>query len=694
MSSGIIGTTPAVFQNVAGSNGIANTILLPASLGPASTGAYLNINNTFRVGYSDGIEGNPPFSSANIGLKDQSDGYFRDIYLNNTDLYLNVSNTGFDPVKFVREDELETILNENPILFSNVYISSATGNGYISFVPDHDSITQTPNIGFRSSNGVLQFKNALSTEWVNIGSAIETFASNIQTITTTSNISIPESTIGIRVRAIGAGGAGGSANTTVYSQGGGGGAGGYVELTYQTADISNKFIQINIGQGTSSTGGNTTVHVKDNITEPASSTNLLLDAYGGTSGETFNTTTMNSTGGAGGSGFISAALTNVGYIIPGQRGQPGFYSENQNLRYYHGGRGGDSMFGSGGAGAYIGNNATSAGYGGGGGGGIYYNDAASNTGIQLASNGGPGQVIIEFYTATLATTGAPGDGYFYNLLDTEIDLSNASTKPYLKYGALDKIYNVPLNIIDDTSPELGGTLNTNNYNIQFTNGRGLLDAAGNLAVEFSSSNSGLNHFVIKAGQLSSGEHVAELTSNSSSADTSIYIHPKIPGDIILETSTAALTNIITGDLIVDNTASIKFNSGYIKTSLDYYYSTDLSTNPASRTIIPASSDLIIFQLTGNDGRYWTQFDIGESGQHVNFIYETNGTNNCVNMSFVNGMTPISVGIGTGLASQLKFEVAGQSAHLVYLEFAGPYDTANTNARSRWQVLNTGCGIIE
>ena len=698
MSSGIQGTTPALFQNVTGTtSGVANTILLPASLGPASTADYIYINNTFRAGYTDGVEGNPPYSGANIGLKDRGDGYFRDLYLSNTDLYLNTSNSGFAPVKFVRDDELETILNENPVIFSNVYISRLASNGYISFVSSHEDIaTGTANLGFRASNGVMQFRNSTYTNWVDIGSAIETFASNIQTITSSSNITIPDYTIGIRVRAIGAGGAGGSANTTIYSHGAGGGAGGYVELTYQTANLASKFIQVNIGQGNTGTGGNTTVHIKDTLLDPATALNQLLDAYGGSPGDTFNATTLVSNGGSGGSGQISPVLANVGYVISGQRGQPGFYSENQNLRYYHGGRGADSQFGSGGAGAYIGANASTAGYGSGGGGGIYYNDGASNTGVQLASNGGSGYAIIEFYTATLSSTGVSGEGYFYNLLDTEIDLPNIASKPYLKYGALDKIYNVALDIADDVNPALGGNLATSIYNIQFTtDNKGVLDASSNIALAFNSSNSGPAHLVIKSGYLESGEPVAEITSNittPSIPDASIYIHPKGAGDLTLETASTALTNIITGDLVVDNTASIQLNSGYIKTSLAFYYSANLSTSSSSRTTVPANSDLIIYQITGNNGQYWTQVDAGTSGQHVNFIYETNGTNNTVNMSFINGVNPASVGVGSGLASQLIFKDAGQSVSMVYLEFGGPYDSANTLARSRWQVLNTGCGL--
>jgi hypothetical protein len=664
-----------------------NTLLLPEQ----NTG-HLYINNTFRIGHTDGVEGNPPFNNANIGLKDQGDGNFYDLFLSNTDLYLN---TGNGIVYFVRNDELETILNNDPVIFSNVYVSRATGNGYISFVNDHTEIGGTPNLGFRASNGVMQFRNAASNTWANIGTAVETFVSNIQAVTTTSNILIPVNTVGIKVRAIGAGGAGGAADTSIYSQGGGGGAGGFVELAYQSPTLSNMYLQVNIGQGTSTIGGNSTVHLKTNITDPANPSNMLLDAYGGQPGETFNTVTYESSGGSGGSGQISGALTNAGYVIQGQRGQPGYYSENQNLRYYHGGRGADSTFGSGGAGAFIGTDASSAGYGCGGGGGIYYNDGASNTGVQVFSNGGSGYAVVEFYTAAISTVGAVATNYFYQLLDTNIDLSQLNAKPYLKYGALSKVTNVELNIGDDPAPTLGGTLDTNGYNIQIANNTGIQDSTGNLAIEFNSSNSGTAHLLVKAGKLPNGDDVAEITANSSvsAASAGLYIHPKGTADIDMSTNTAASINITTGSVVIDNTSSVELNSGYIKTSYAFYDDGELSTSSGSRTLIPTTSDLIIFQITGDDGRYYTSVDAGVMGQHANFIYDAPGTNNIVYMSFINGANTASVGVGSGLATELVYDTPGQSAHLVYLQFGSPYDTANIASRSRWQVVNGGCNVI-
>lgn len=679
-------TVPALYSTTSSINEY-NTLLLPQQ----NTG-HLYINNTFRVGHTDGIEANPPFNNANIGIKDRGDGYFYDLFLSNTDLYLN---TGNEVVRFVRADELEPVLNNDPVVFSNVYVSRATGNGYISFVTDHSEIGGTPNLGFRASNGVMQFRNAASNTWANIGTAVETFVSNIQAVTTTSNILIPQNTVGIKVRAIGAGGAGGSADTSIYSQGAGGGAGGFIELAYQSPTLSNMYLQVNIGQGTTTIGGNTSVHLKTNITEPATSGNILLDAYGGQPGETVNPITYESSGGTGGSGSMSNVLTNAGYVIQGQRGQPGYYSENQNLRYYHGGRGADSLFGSGGAGAYIGSNASSAGYGCGGGGGIYYNDGASNTGVQVFSNGGSGYTVIEFYTTAISGAGAIATNYFYQLLDTNIDLGQLNAKPYLKYGALSKVTNVELNIGDDPAPTLGGTLDTNGYNVQFDNMAGIQDSTGNLAIEFNSSNSGTAHLLVKAGKLPNGDDVAEITANSSisSASAGLYIHPKGTADIDMSTNTAASINITTGSVVIDNTSSVELNSGYIKTSYAFYDDGELSTSSGSRTLIPTTSDLIIFQITGDDGRYYTSVDAGVMGQHANFIYDAPGTNNIVYMSFINGANTASVGVGSGLATELVYDTAGQSAHLVYLQFGSPYDTANISARSRWQVLNSGCNVI-
>ena len=681
-------TVPANFYSVSGSNsGILNTILLPQSLGTATSG-YLNINNTLRVGYTDGVVGNPPYANSNISIKDRGDGQFRDFYLSNLDLYMN---TGNEVVRFIRDDELETILNTDPIIFSNVYISNTANNGIISFVSSHSNIAEEATSGFRTNNGTLQFKNYASTEWSDIGGSVETFASNIQTITSTSNLTIPQNTIGFKIKAIGAGGAGGSANTTIYSQGGGGGAGGCIELGYQASLLSNMFLQVNIGTGTISTGGNTVIYIKNNIADDGTSGNMLCDAYGGSVGQTFDPVGKISLGGVGGSGYISSGLINNGYIIRGQRGHPGFYSETQNDRYYHGGRGGDSMFGSGSSGAYIGANASVAGYGSGGGGGIYYNDGVDD-GEYVYSIGGNGIVVVEFYTAIPTTFSSGNATYFHQLRDTDIDTANTTTKPYLKYNGLGNIVNIALDIADDTSPALGGNLDVSSNHIKFTNNYGFLDSTGNLAVKFNGSNSGVNHLLIKARRLDTGTNVAEITSDGVDASSDIYIHPKGSGDLDLETASGGTIYLNTGSLEVNNATGVSFNSGYIKTSLAYYYSNALSTTSGSRTTIPSTSDIIVYQITGNNGRYYTKLDAGVSGQHINFIYETNGVNNAVNMTFINGINGANVGIGTGLTSQMNFSTAGQSTQLVYLAFGGPYDASNIVARSRWQVLNTGCEV--
>lgn len=266
-------------------------------------------------------------------------------------------------------------------------------------------------------------------------------------------------------------------------------------------------------------------------------------------------------------------------------------------------------------------------------------------------------------------------------------------------------------VIDDTTPQLGGTLDTNSQDISFTTNSDLLLAAGNanlqiadntsnVIVEFNDSNTSGNHIVFTKRNLS-GSIMPEITVNG---DTNVDLRLKTRGsgdlyldtngasgggDIIVTTSNIDINdmsnlNISTGQVnLVDVNLNLSANS-HISSSLQFLENADLSSNPASPQNITCRSDTVIFDISGNNGNFYAEIANGSQGQNTNLIFDTAGNNNRVEVTFAGTG---NVGVGTGMGNKLIYTQSGQSASMMYLQFSGDA------SRNRWQVLNTGC-IVE
>ena len=142
------------------------------SLNSIDTSSNIIINNTLEVGYTNDTKDLNKLNNASIKLLDRNDSIFKEIYINDNDLYIipknnnNNSIISYNPVKFVRIDELETIVNDevNPFIISNLKIDDP---GTIRFTRDQypSTITNT-EIGFRQHNGRIEFKNQSYTNWI------------------------------------------------------------------------------------------------------------------------------------------------------------------------------------------------------------------------------------------------------------------------------------------------------------------------------------------------------------------------------------------------------------------------------------------------------------------------------------------------------------------------------------------------
>lgn len=266
-------------------------------------------------------------------------------------------------------------------------------------------------------------------------------------------------------------------------------------------------------------------------------------------------------------------------------------------------------------------------------------------------------------------------------------------------------------VVDDTTPQLGGTLDTNSQDISFTTNSNLLFASGNTnlqiidntsnaIIQFNDSNTSGNHIVFTKRNLSgsimpeigvTGDNNVDLRLKTcGSGDLYLDTNGVIGGgDIIVSTSNIDINdmsnlNISTGRVnLVDVNLNLSSNS-HITSSLQFLKNVDLSNNPISPQNITCRSDTLIFNISGNSGTFYAEIAKGSQGQNTNLIFDTPGSNNRLEVTFAGTG---NIGVGTGMGNKLIYTQSGQSTSMMYLQFSGDA------SRNRWQVLNTGC-IVE
>lgn len=654
----------------------------------------LIINNTFRVPRTEPGEPNPPTQTPYMELKDSNDGQFTRIEINDGTTYVGGN-------ELIRRDDLENIINEDKIIFSNVYIDAFNpGNSYINFLTNASNVDLPPQIGFRVSNGFIEYLHQ-GESWAKVGSTTETFPTEMYLVTSSNSVPIPNECAGVRMKLVGGGGYGGNPLSGTYSQGAGGGSGGFVDCFLTEDDILNcDHINIEFGANVAPYGSNVSVYKKkiDNTLI------LVATATGGSPGSNVSLTSSVD-GGTGGTGTF--VQPNQAYIIPGGTGETGFWSENQNLRYYSGGVGSDSQMGPGGTGASTSNPAGTAYYGGGGGGGLFIPQGmfdpvsvipAANIDFPGGSGGNPA-VLVEFWINQEPWNSNTGGGggnvtaYFRNLLD--VNVTNDPAKTYLKYVGQIAI-NETLSIVDDLAPQLGGNLSLAGNNILFPDAvSGLVDSTGNLAVAIDGSSSSNSYLVLKSSQLIGGEEIGEITVDNQNGDSDVglSINTKGSGDMIISTGVNGTIQIATNQLSIDNTTTVDITSGHLTLATTIANDAILSgfETLGNPYVINAAtqSSFLVFELTQNDKRYYVELSDGNNGQLLNVIYDSTGSNTEVRLGFRNNAsgtyTNKNIGIGSGLVPALKFGISGQSSQMAYIELT---DTT----RSRWQVLNSGAFV--
>ena len=115
-------------------------------------------------------------------------------------------------------------------------------------------------------------------------------------------------------------------------------------------------------------------------------------------------------------------------------------------------------------------------------------------------------------------------------------------------------------LVDDTSPQLGGNLDTNSFMIDFDDDHGIRDENGNEQLIFQTTSSAVNQLEITNATTGSG---AKLGAAGGDSNIDLELSPKGTGELKVGTGSAAATLTSSGayDLVLDTNSGT--NSGTI-----------------------------------------------------------------------------------------------------------------------------------
>jgi hypothetical protein len=142
--------------------------------------------------------------------------------------------------------------------------------------------------------------------------------------------------------------------------------------------------------------------------------------------------------------------------------------------------------------------------------------------------------VQNFYILKNATSGSQNVVFKYDTgTGTSVTISNGKT--VIAYARADdgtnpNITEVTLgaDVVDDTSPQLGGNLDTNSFMIDFDDAHGLRDENGNEQLIFETTSSAVNHIDVTNAATGSGPQIGAVGDDS---NINLKLRPKGTGEI-------------------------------------------------------------------------------------------------------------------------------------------------------------------
>ena len=174
--------------------------------------------------------------------------------------------------------------------------------------------------------------------------------------------------------------------------------------------------------------------------------------------------------------------------------------------------------------------------------------------------------VQNFYILKNSTSGSQNVVFKY-VSGTDAGVTIANGKTSLVYAKADDGTNPGIDsvalasdLVDDTSPQLGGNLDTNSFMIDFDDDHGIRDENGNEQLIFQTTSSAVNQLEI-TNAATGGDPKLAAAGGDSNID--LALAPKGSGELVVGTGSAASTITSSGayDLILDTNSGT--NSGTI-----------------------------------------------------------------------------------------------------------------------------------
>ena len=268
--------------------------------------------------------------------------------------------------------------------------------------------------------------------------------------------------------------------------------------------------------------------------------------------------------------------------------------------------------------------------------------------------------VQNFYFLKNATSGSQNVVFKY-VTGTGTSATVANGKTVIAYAKADDGTNPNIStislasdLVDDTSPQLGGDLDTNSFNIAFDDAHGINDENGNEQIIFQTTSSAVNQFDITNAATGNAPSIS-ATGGDSNID--IALIPKGTGETKIGTGAAAATLTSSGayDLRLDTNSGT--NSSYINIVDAANGNVQLYPNGTGLTEIGGGTNAGTIQLNceNNSHGIKLQSPAHSASQSYTLIYPT-GDVTAGTFLKVASIT----GSGTTAVGQLSFAAAGTS----------------------------------
>jgi len=294
--------------------------------------------------------------------------------------------------------------------------------------------------------------------------------------------------------------------------------------------------------------------------------------------------------------------------------------------------------------------------------------------------------VQNFYFLKNATSGSQNVVFKY-VTGTGTSATVANGKTVIAYAKADDGTNPSIDtislasdLVDDTTPQLGGDLDTNSFNIAFDDAHGINDENGNEQIIFQTTSSAVNQFDITNAATGNAPSIS-ATGGDSNID--IALIPKGTGETKIGTgaATATLTSSGAYDLRLDTNSGT--NSSYINIVDAANGNVQLYPNGTGLIEIGGGTNSGVIQLNCEDNSHGIKLQSPPHSASQSYTLKF-PTGNVTAGTFLKVAS--ITGSGTTAVGQLSFAAAGTSWQSVKT-------STFTAAAGEGYFVNTTSGVI-